>query len=97
VLLQGDYTGALPIPARLKIMCCPVETICEVLCQNEAHVARDDFEKTIKNDLQGKRLYSEFESNLCNIIIASLNEVVFMKICCVLICLNRISIQNKCK
>ena len=76
-------------------MSCQV-ILCEVFCQNKVHVARYDFEnfeKTIENDVQGKKR-CEFESNLCNIIITSSKEVVFMKICCVLISLNRIIIED---
>ena len=56
----------------------------EVLCQNQAHVARYNFEKMAKNDRQDqiKILCFEFESNSCSIIITSSKEIVFGKFLC---------------
>ena len=41
-----------------------------------------------------KKVCSEFESNLCNIITTSSKEVIAMKIHCVLIYLNRIIVDD---
>src|SRR6218665_361149 len=41
-----------------------------------------------------KKVCSEFESNLCNMITTSSKEVTFMKIHCVLIYLNRIIVED---
>jgi len=63
-----------------------------MLCHNHrpTYVARHNFEKTGKKDLQGKKVYPGFESNSCNINIASSMEVIFVKIFCVLIYLNHV-------
>ena len=39
------------------------------------------FRKQPKMTCRVKKVCSEFESNLCNIIITSLKEVIFVKIC----------------
>src|SRR6218665_570952 len=41
-----------------------------------------------------KKVCSEFESNLCNMITTSSKEVIFMKIHCVLIYLNHIIVED---
>src|SRR6218665_3553681 len=41
-----------------------------------------------------KKVCSEFESNLCNMITTLSKEVIFMKIHCVLIYLNRIIVED---
>ena len=49
--------------------------------------------KTPKITCRVKKVCSEFESNLCNMITTSSKEVIFMKIHCVLIYLNRIIVE----
>src|SRR6218665_1896595 len=41
-----------------------------------------------------KKVCSEFESNLCNMVTTSSKEVIFMKIHCVLIYLNHIIVED---
>ena len=65
-----------------------------MLLKNEALVAGYNLSKKPKMSCRVKKVCSEFESNLCDMITTSLKEVIFLKIHCVLIYLNRIIVEN---